>query len=120
MNMALERAARRLQTILQQENEALRRGDTTAAVSYSVEKAQACQAVADAGPPARYQDELGRRLMAMATENGQLLEEAIQIQTRIVEIVARAAHRADRAAPSYGARGYEPTETSALALVTRA
>lgn len=120
-------AATLLADVLARENEALQRLDYSAAVALVPTKeaviATLAKATADL-PPVEHTPAvaaLGQRLRSLAAENQALLERAIEVQTRIVRIVARAG------APSatdgrYTVRGgrEQPNRVMALALSTRA
>ena len=120
-------AANLLAGVLSRENEALQRLDYLAAVALVPTKEAAVATLGKATTslpsvaltPALAA--LGQRLRSLAAENQALLERAIEVQTRIVRIVARAA------APGatdgrYTVRGgrAQPRRVMALALSTRA
>ncbi|PPQ26184.1 hypothetical protein [Rhodopila globiformis] len=115
-NPALD-AASRVAEVLAQENAALQRMDLPVAVALVPAKEAALADLARAAPlPASALSPavlaLGRRLADLAEENRVLLERAIGVQARIVQMIARAAtptrdtahyrHPADRRAPYRG------------------
>lgn len=114
-------ARRALQSVLQMENAALRRADFAAAAALLPDKVAAIQGLhtaqpsAGSGPPV-----LGRVLKAVIEDNTKLLEQAVVVQTRVVELIARAARRGDETISRYGAHGREAREGGAIALLTRA
>jgi hypothetical protein len=117
-------AAHRLAELLQQENDALRQLDFSAAVALVPAKEAALADLTKQPrmhtipPPLAI---LGQRLGGLATENQLLLERAIAVQTRVVRIVARAC-APPPAAMRYGSHGGRaPSDrAAALALSTRA
>ncbi len=118
MSVSMSEARRALQSVLLRENAALRRTDFAAAAALLPEKTQAfelLQAATAAGPPV-----LGRVLQAIVQDNTKLLEQAVIVQTRVVELIARAARRSDETGSRYGAQGREAREGGALAFLTRA
>ena len=129
-------AAQRLVDLLQKENEALKRLDFPAAVALVAAKeaaladltkppatpmAPAPLAPAPLAPAPLAPAPLARRLVALAAENRSLLERAIAVQTRIVQIIARAAvpPPATMRYNGYGGRTARP-RSAALAVSTRA
>jgi hypothetical protein len=95
MTQPVEDAARRLAELLAQENAALKRMDFPAAIALVPAKQAALAQVSQHNapvPPARAPALLALRqtLAALAEENRVLLETAITVQTRIVQMVARA------------------------------
>jgi hypothetical protein len=120
----LMETAQHLADVLTQENDALKRLDFPAAVALAPAKEAALadltkQPGAGAPPPPLVA--LGRQLGRLAAENQALLERAIEVQTRIVRIVARAC--APPPAPTrYGGYGgrMPSHRAAALALSTRA
>ncbi len=109
MSQALIEAADRLATILERENEALRRGETRGIGEAAREKQAAAAAVAALlGGSPRTDDATQvaavTRVRAVAAENQTLLARALEVQERLIGIVASAGLRA-RAAPRYGANG---------------
>jgi hypothetical protein len=124
MNHDVLRIAQHLADLLVQENAALKRLDYPAAAALTPEKeATLASLIKQAGglTPAPPLVAVGRRLAAVAAENQQLLARAIEVQTRIVRIVARACAPAP-AVTRYGGRAGRPLAPRAagLALSTRA
>ena len=117
-------ATQHLADLLAQENDALRRMDFPAAVALvPAKEAALAELTKHAGltavpPPLAAQ---ARRLASLATENQTLLERAIAVQTRIVQIVARAC-APPPAVARYGSQGSRvpSNRAGALALSTRA
>jgi hypothetical protein len=98
-----------LADVLMRENEALKRLDFAAAVALTPKTLT---------PPLVA---LGRLLGSLAAENQVLLERAIEVQTRIVRIVARAGAPRPEMVRYGGHGGRAPSNrTSAMALSTRA
>ena len=111
MSQTLTEAANRLASILERENEALRRGETGGVGAATREKQEAADAVAALlGGPRHAEDQQAgaraavARVRAVAAENQTLLARALAVQDRLMSIVASAGVRA-RAAPRYGANG---------------
>jgi len=77
----------RLAEVLAQENAALKRMDFPAAVALVPVKEAALTEMTRSAPPAATRS---AALQALAEENRVLLERAIEVQTRIVRMVARA------------------------------
>ena len=120
-------AATLLADVLSDENQALQRLDYSAAVALVPAKeammATLGKAVAHLHPvehtPAL--TALGQRLRFLAAENQVLLERAIEVQTRIVRIVARAAMpSAESGRYTVDGGREQPSRVMALALSTRA
>lgn len=95
--------ASRLAAILGRENEALRRGDLRTVAAWTAEKLAAAEAMAKSPHPAPDAERL-QDLRALATENQRLLARALEVQQRVISIVATAGVKA-RTAPGYGANG---------------
>lgn len=109
MSQVLIEAADRLATILERENEALRRGETRGIGEAAREKQAAAAAVAALLGGSHRADDATQvaavtRVRAVAAENQTLLARALEVQERLIGIVASAGLRA-RAAPRYGANG---------------
>ena len=126
MTPPLLAAAARLESVLQAENAALARLDIAGSAALLGEKLAASRDVSAsltgaAGPECAA---AALRLRTLAAENTRLLERAIQVQGRVMEIVARAARQAAQQAASgplrYGARGAAMHGTGAMALQTQA
>lgn len=116
-------AAEQLANVLAQENEALLRLDFSTAVGLVPAKEAALAGLtrqpAEPPPPAS----IIQRLRSLATENQILLERAIEVQTRVVRIVARACAPPvsdDLYNGRHGQRRPTAPRTAALALSTRA
>jgi hypothetical protein len=117
-------AANCLAHVLTQENDALKRLDFAAAVALAPPKEAALAELTKQKPvavPPPPLIALGKRLGSLASENQELLERAIAVQTRIVRIVARAG-APPPAVTRYGGQGRRPPShrTGAMALSTRA
>ena len=108
-------AADRLEAILLAENAALERHDAVAATALLEEKLAAADALSTDG----LSPETGERLRALAANNRRLLERAIDVQSRIITMVARAAQAAPPVA-RYGAKGRAIQDDSALAITRQA
>lgn len=117
MSDARPTVAHRLTDVLTQENEALRRLDFPAAAALLTAKEAALAELQKA--PAQT-TQVAQRLTALATENQQLLERAIAVQTRVVHIIARA-YKPPPAVTRYDGGGGRalPRRADALALSTR-
>lgn len=95
MSTPFLQAADNLATVLSAENAALAAGDLAGASAMLAAKTQAVAAFeavrdepAPAGPAAR---EIARRITILGAENRRLLERAIQVQGRVLEMILRAA-----------------------------
>lgn len=121
---AMLAAAARLERVLQAENAALQTLDMVALPALLPEKQAAAAGLAAAeAPPARTPEfaALAERLRGLAAENRRLLERAIEVQDRVLRLVAGAAQQAGRRdAARYGAAGRPRPERGAVALATRA
>ena len=122
---ALLAAARRLERALLAENAALQEMDVDALPALFQEKAAAAAdlAAASAQPAARTPDLTAQaeRVRDLAAENRRLLARAIDIQDRVLRLVASAARQAGlREAARYGAAGQPWPDRAAVALLTRA
>ncbi|HET6182057.1 MAG TPA: hypothetical protein VFA03_00515 [Acetobacteraceae bacterium] len=106
MNSSLAAAAEALLDILRSENAALARLDLAGAAALGSAKERAAQAFTAAlGDRAGLQAELGTRLVQEAARNRALLERGMDVQGRILAIVAGAARAAVAGAAGYGAGG---------------
>jgi hypothetical protein len=114
-------AAQRLVNVLAQENEALKRLDFPAAVAMVPAKEAALSDLTSPSASPIPHPALALRLVGLAAENQILLERAINVQTRIVRIIARAA-APPPAATRYNGHGRRPlpNRAGALALSTQA
>lgn len=111
-------AAEALIELLSRENRALKAMNLPQAAALVSAKQVALAALADtAGTPAPA--ELGERLHALATENQGLLERAITVQSRVIQIVA-SAYRPPADTQRYGPTGVQTADrVPAVALSTR-
>lgn len=126
-------AGERLAEALRAENEALAALDLTRAAAMATRKMQASDAFAAATAAAtkvnaRVQGETRQAAERLATDlgtlgqqNRKLLEEAIALQSRVIETIATASRPLGHA-PGYGRQGRNRpgTQAAALAVVTRA
>ena len=108
-------AAHALEAILAAENAALERHDAEAAIALLEHKLAAAEALRPEG----LDPERGERLKALAAENRRLLERAIDVQSRIVTMVARAAQTVPPVS-RYGAEGRPVPADGALAITRQA
>ncbi len=118
-------AASRLERVLLAENAALASLDVAALPTLLAEKLAASQDLAAAShQPAPGTPEftaLALRLRDLARENRRLLERAIEVQGRVMRLVAGAARQASlQRSLRYGAGGQARPEREAVALHTRA
>ena len=110
-----------LADVLARENEALRDLDMSTAASLAAEK-QAVISALDAVPAPTQPPHpaSGQSLRALVTENQALLERAIRVQARVIEIVA-SAYKPAPGMRTYGPSGGQPAiPLSGVALSTRA
>jgi len=91
MSEACWEAAQRLADILSRENEVLKRVDYVAAVALVPDKEAALADLTKSVTPTIKLGTLGQRLVEPAADNQVVLASAIEGQTRVVRIVARAA-----------------------------
>ena len=126
-------AGLRLEEALRAENEALARLDMTRAASLATAKVRASDAFAAAttaagrggappeGEERRAAEGLAGALRDLSAENRRLLEQAIALQSRVIETIAGAAIPASRPT-TYGGAGQRATarQAPALAVATRA
>lgn len=113
----------RLLALLDEENKALRRLDFPTAVSLLPAKTSASNNLihrASAGSMSKTEVDLWRRLAALAAENQILLKRAIEVQTRVLVIIARACGT-KRDPIQYGTRGQRvpSARTGALTFCRR-
>ncbi len=123
MSNAAHAAIARLGAILDAENEALQLPDVSRVAALVPSKVAAAQNLATALEGAGRSADLcsaGIKLRQQIEENTRLLERALAVQGRVVELVARAARSTARPAGRYGAAGRETIEAGALAFITRA
>lgn len=112
-------AAVRLLAVLEAENDALQKPDVAGVGALLAEKAAATAGLLPL-PDTPEAAALAQRLQALAGENRRLLERAMAVQSRVVELVARAAQRTARDAGRYGATGVAAASTGGYALTTSA
>ena len=122
---AMLAAARRLEQVLLAENAALAGLDHLALPGLLQEKLAASQDLASAverpGPQTPEGAALALRLRDLAAENQRLLAGAIDVQGRVMRLVAGAVrHARMQAPPRYGAAGQPRHDGGAMALLTRA
>lgn len=117
-------AAVRLERVLLAENAALQAMDLDALPLLLQEKTAAAEALAAAAQPTARTPELAaqaERVRGLAAENRRLLARAIDVQDRVLRLVASAARQAGlRDAARYGAAGQPRPDRAAVALLTRA
>jgi hypothetical protein len=120
-------SAARLVRVLTAENAALRAFDALAAAALLEEKLAAARGLAEASaahPAARQTPEaagLALQLRDLANENRRLLERAILVQGRVLDMVARAARQgAAQSGGRYGASGTAAPDRGAMTLHVRA
>ena len=118
--MQLKSASRRMAEVLRAENAALADGDLVEASRLLPEKTAAAAALRDAIPDAAPDPAMAATLRALSTENGERLSLAIEVQGRILELVARAARSCAPAPTQYGRRGTLAGTIGAQALALRA
>lgn len=118
--MSLDHAAGRLAQVLRAENDALAAGDSAAAVLLLAEKQLATAAFQAAIPNSAIDRATAEWLRGLAAENRARLAQAIEIQGRILEMVAQAARRTAPGLRRYGARGAVEQGTGAVAMTIRA
>ncbi len=126
-------AGERLAEALRMENDALAAQDLMRAATMAQHKMQASDAFAAAtaaatrararaeGDTRQQAEKLAAALEALGKENRKLLEDAIALQSRVIEAIAGAA-RPLHAAPGYSRVGglRAPRQAAALAVATRA
>jgi hypothetical protein len=121
----LQTAAARLERVLLAENAALQAMDLAPlpALFQEKEAAAADLAVMAAKPVARTPElkAQAERLRDLTAENRRLLARAIDVQDRVLRLVANAARQAGlHQAARYGAAGRPRPDRAAVALLTRA
>lgn len=123
MNMGdsgLRRAVRRLAEVLRQENAALADGDLVAAARLLPDKEEAVAALRAALPEEVPDPAMAAMLRQLSVENGEKLSFAIEVQGRVLDLVARAARQCAPAPAQYGRGGLMRGGGGAQALVLRA
>lgn len=116
------KAAKQLGDILASENEALRRLDYEAVMAIVPAKTAAVTALGEAMADELVTEdrallaELGANLSEQAVENQRLLERAIHVQTKVVEIVVQAAQR-PAASRMYNRQGKQEGGTRSIPIL---
>ena len=118
--MTFEDAARQLALVLRAENDHLAAGAPDAAARLLPQKEAATAALKQVGPGAVIEARVAASLRDLAEENRTRLAQAIEVQGRILEMVARAARQATPGPVRYGARGGVRSGVGAMALALRA
>lgn len=118
--MNLDQPIRRLALVLRAENDALASGDNAAATKLLPEKQAATAALQAAIPGAAIDPRQAAHLRDLANENAARLTQAIEVQGRIIEMVARAARATAPGDVRYGRHGAAKPSMGALALTLRA
>jgi hypothetical protein len=116
----LNDAARQLATVLRAENDHLRVHDAAAAAALLPEKQAATQALHSALAGNEADPHWAGLLRNLAAENRALLTQAIEVQSRILEMVARAARNASPGPLRYGKTGAARSSMGAMAMALRA
>jgi hypothetical protein len=116
----LQDAASRLAQVLTAENAALAAGDLIGAARLLPEKNAAADALRAALPNASPDAGITARLKRLSQENAERLSLAIEVQGRILELVARAARQSMPQAGQYGRRGTTAPGMAAQAITLRA
>jgi flagellar biosynthesis/type III secretory pathway chaperone len=125
MNDDAVKTGNQLTNVLEEENAALRLFDFTAAAALVPRKETLIAALAGlvATMPLTHRPAaliaVGARLRELAAQNQQLLGQAIEIQTRIVRIVAQAGVQAETTYTPSGLRA-QHARTAAMSLSARA
>ena len=117
---ALNDAARRLATVLRAENDHLRAGNAEAATALLAQKQSATLALQAALPGNEADPRWAALLRDLAAENRALLSQAMEVQSRILEMVARAARAAVPGPVRYGRTGSARSGIGAMAMALRA
>lgn len=118
--MSMTSAMLRMIDLLRAENDALADGDMEAAASLLPAKEAAAAALRDALPNAVADPDLAATLRRLSIENGERLSLAIEVQGRILELVARAARQCAPPPQQYGRRGSMAAATAAQTLALQA
>ena len=92
--MTFDDAARQLALVLRAENDHLAKGEADAAAQLLPQKEAAAAALKQAGPGALIDARVATTLRDLAEENRTRLAQAIEVQGKILEMVARAARQA--------------------------
>ena len=117
---SLNDAARQLAHVLRQENDLLRAGNAQAAADLLPQKQGATRDLQAALAGSEPDPHWASLLRDLAHENRTLLTQAMEVQSRILKMVARAARAATPGPLRYGARGTTRTAMGAMALALRA
>jgi hypothetical protein len=118
--MTLDDAARRLMLLLRQENDLLAAGDPAGAARLLPQKQDAVAALQSALPGAVADAAVAAELREVTARNRALLTGAMQVQSRILAMVARAARAAAPGATTYAPTGAATQPRRAMALTLRA
>ena len=105
-----------LEAILVAENDALSRHDAAGAASLLEQKLAAARALTALS----LSPEQAERLRELAAQNRRLLELAIDVQSRIITMVAQAVQESTTAPARYGAAGRTIRPDTALAITRHA
>lgn len=115
----LDEATVRLAVVLRAQNDALAAADAAGAARLLPEKVAAVEAVRGAMPGPLSSLANAARLRGLMEENGRRLALAIEVQSRILEMVARAA-RSAAPGPLLYSRGRAAPPRAAMAFTVRA
>ena len=118
--MTFQDAAKQLAFVLRAENDHLAAGAPDAAARLLPQKQAATAALQACSPASAVDAQLATLLQDLADENRTRLTQAIAVQGRILEMVARAARLASPSPVRYGARGTTRSNVGAMALALRA
>jgi hypothetical protein len=118
--LSLNNAARRLATVLRTENDLLRAGHAQAAADLLPQKQTATRDLQAALANNQPDPHWATILRDLAAENRTLLTQAMDVQSRILEMVARAARAAVPRPTRYGKTGAPRTPIGAMAMALRA
>lgn len=116
----LNDAARQLASVLRAENDHLRVHDAVSAAALLPQKQAATQALQSALAGNEADPHWAGLLRNLAAENRTLLTQAIEVQSRILEMVARAARNASPGPLRYGKTGAARSSMGAMAMALRA
>ena len=118
--MTLSEAIVVLALVLRAENAALAAGDAAGAARLLPEKQAAVAALREATPVELPSLAAVKNLRDLVAENGERLALAIEVQGRVLELVARAARHAQPALGRYGRKGMASESRQPVALAVRA
>jgi hypothetical protein len=116
----LNDATRQLATVLRAENDHLRAHDGAAAAALLPAKQAAVQALQSAMASNQADPHWAGLLRDLADENRTLLSQAMEVQSRILEMVVRAARNASPGPLRYGKTGAARSSLGAMAMALRA